>query len=133
MKASPSSLLWLGAALVAAASLWLPAAAQDDPCENLKDERGCLTGNCNWCYTVTVPSSCHNWDTAQRLPPTVFNCGNYSRTDCREATTNATCMTKVGCAWCHSRTVADSCSNALNASHLPPSVFQCAWAPGAFP
>ena len=87
MKGAASIVL---VALLAAAAVWT-SLAQDDPCEAFADERVCLTGNCNWCVAGSIPPSCHDYAVAEKLPIADFNCGNYSRTDCRDRTTNATC------------------------------------------
>ena len=41
--------------------------AQEDKCDALTDERGCLMGDCNWCASISVPSSCHSYDVASKV------------------------------------------------------------------
>jgi hypothetical protein len=125
-----------------------------------RTQASCFSNQCTWCVCAAVPSSCLTYEAAQKLPHSIFNCGNSTRTDCGVATTNATCMLDVGCAWCDSKAVKPRCVNVMvsrhrggcagrvvrgrkhrsspsplatrpqNATALPPSVFSCTWSDG---
>lgn len=52
------------------------------------------------CRTATVKPSCRNWADSQKLPPSVFSCGNQTRSDCNTFKSGPTCTGATGCAWC---------------------------------
>jgi ribonuclease T2 len=111
-------------------SLLAAAAAAPDQC-TYKDPVSCLAAGartdyaCSWCKSATIPSDCVTNEVAHKLPPSVFECGNATRSDCDTAKSNATCQTLAGCSWCTSRTVGPLCANYMNATSLPKSVFTC--------
>jgi hypothetical protein len=41
-----------------------------------KNESSCLSKGCTWCFCAAVPSSCHSYAIASKLPSSDFNCGN---------------------------------------------------------
>ena len=102
-----------------------------DLCTEYKSETACLAAGaradyqCSWCKCAAVPSSCNTNAIANKLPPSVFDCGNSTQTTCEAAKSNSTCQQIVGCSWCTSKTVGPLCANFMNASSLPKSVFLC--------
>jgi hypothetical protein len=122
-------LLKLFAFLTPVISTYINAAP--DVCTEYKTETDCLAAGarsdyqCSWCKCAAVPSSCNTNAIANRLPPSVFDCGNSTQTTCEAAKSNATCQQIVGCSWCTSKTVGPLCANFMNASSLPKSVFNC--------
>jgi len=117
--------LFIVALLLAAGHV---AAQPTDACLAYTDEATCWAQSCNWCKTATVKPSCRSWAGASILPPSVFSCGNETRTDCAGFKSQTDCYAHTGCSWCICAAVPSSCKNVATAKKAPPSVFNCTWA-----
>jgi hypothetical protein len=94
-------------------------------CTALGNATACLGGSCSWCRSAAIPSACYTDAQAATLPPGVFTCGNATQTTCGVAKTATNCAAIPACVWCHAAAIPSACWNFLNATHLPPAVWQC--------
>jgi hypothetical protein len=73
--------------------------ARRDSLPALMIQADCFKNSCTWCVCSAVPSSCTTYEAASKLPPSIFTCGNATRTDCGAATTNSSwCVVELGAA-----------------------------------
>mmetsp|Transcript_30387 Transcript_30387/g.46532 ORF Transcript_30387/g.46532 Transcript_30387/m.46532 type:complete len:307 (-) Transcript_30387:73-993(-) len=109
----------------------------DEMCNSdYSDHDSCVDNSkCTWCECAAVPSSCHDWATAESLPQSVFDCEGVSKSrsllmsltaepTCGDISSEDSCN-KSDCSWCVSAAVPSACYDPEVAKTLPSSVFSC--------